>query len=101
MIKHIVFWRLKESAHGNNKMENARLIKEKLEGLRGRIPGLLTIELGIDTTATIYSSDIVLYSEFSSQEALNAYQVHPEHQAIVPFVAEAQNERRVVDYVAH
>ena len=101
MIKHIVFWRLKEAAHGNNKLENARLIKQKLEGLRGRIPGLLTIELGIDTTATIYSSDIVLYSEFSSQEALDAYQTHPEHQAIVPFVAEAQNERRVVDYVAH
>ncbi len=98
MIKHIVFWRLKDSAHGNTKRENARLIKEKLEGLRGRIPGLLTIELGIDLAATAHSSDIVLYSEFSSQEALNAYQAHPEHQAIVPFVVEAQNERRVVDY---
>ncbi len=100
MIKHIVFWRLKESAHGNSKLANARLIKEKIEGLRGRIPGLLTIELGIDTTATENSSDIVLYSEFSSQEALSAYQVHPEHMAIVPFVVEAQCERRVVDYEA-
>lgn len=98
MIKHIVCWRLKESAHGNTKQENARLIKDKLEGLRGRIPGLLTIEVGIDTTATPSSSDIVLYSEFASQEALNAYQVHPEHKAIVPFVAEAQSERRMVDY---
>lgn len=98
MIKHIVLWRLKESAHGNTKLENARLIKEKLEGLRGRIPGLLAIEVGIDTTATPNSSDIVLYSEFASQEALNAYQVHPEHKAIVPFVAEAQSERRMVDY---
>ena len=98
MIKHIVFWRLKESAHGNGKPENARLIKQKLEGLKGRIPGLLAIELGIDTTATPNSSDIVLYCEFASQQALNAYQVHPEHQAIVPFVAEAQCERRMVDY---
>ncbi len=100
MIKHIVFWRLKESAHGNGKLANARLIKEKIEGLRGRIPGLLTIELGIETTATENSGDIVLYSEFSSQEALNAYLVHPEHKAIIPFVVEAQCERRTVDYEA-
>jgi hypothetical protein len=28
LIKHIVFWRLKDSAHGNDKGTNARLIKE-------------------------------------------------------------------------
>jgi hypothetical protein len=44
------------------------------------------------------SSDITLYSEFASLEALQGYQVHPLHQAIVPFVAEAQTERRVVDF---
>ena len=40
MIKHIVMWRLQETAHGNGKAKNALLIKEKLEALRGRIPGL-------------------------------------------------------------
>ena len=100
MIKHIVFWRLKESAHGNDKATNARIIKEKIEGLRGRIPGLLKIEVGIDYAVTPNSSDLVLYSEFSSQQALEGYQKHPDHQAIVPFVAEAQCERRVVDYEA-
>ena len=100
MIKHIVFWRLKAAAHGNSKLTNARIIKEKIEGLRGRIPGLLAIELGIDTSATETAGDIVLYSEFASQAALEAYQVHPEHQAIVPFVREAQSERRTIDYEA-
>ena len=47
MVKHIVLWRLKDNAHGNDLQTNAYLIKEKLEGLRGRIPGLLTIEVGI------------------------------------------------------
>ena len=36
MIKHIVAWRLKESALGNDKAANARLVREKLEALRGR-----------------------------------------------------------------
>ena len=100
MIKHIVTWKLKDTAHGNDRATNARLTKEKLESLRGRIPGLLCIEVGLDFSATAASGDAVLYSEFASREALAVYQAHPLHQAIVPFVAEAASERRVVDYVA-
>ena len=47
MIKHIVVWRLREAAHGNDRATNARLIREKLEALRGQIPGLLKLEVGL------------------------------------------------------
>ena len=100
MVKHIVFWRLKEYAHGNDKTTNARVIKQKLEQLNGKIPGLLALEVGIDFSATESSSDIVLYSEFTNREALAAYQAHPEHQAVMSFVGEAREERRMVDYEA-
>lgn len=98
MIKHIVFWRLKDSAHSNDKATNARLIKEKIEALAGKIPSILKIEVGIDYSAGEGSSDVVLYSEFASRSALEAYQNHPEHQAVIPFITEARSERRVVDY---
>lgn len=98
MIKHIVLWRLKKSAHGNDKATNVGLIKEKLEALNGRIPGLLKIEVGIDFSGSETSGDIVLYSEFESREALDGYQVHPEHKAIMPFIMGARSERRMVDY---
>lgn len=100
MIKHIVMWRFKESAHGNDRATNLRMTKEKLESLRGQIPGLLAIEVGLDFSATPNSADAVLYSEFTSREALAVYQTHPLHQAIVPFVAEAATERRLVDFEA-
>lgn len=100
MIKHIVMWRLKESAHGNDKATNARLIKQKLEALQGRIPGLLRIEVGIDFSREEASGDVVLYCEFATRDALHAYHTHPEHQAVVSFIGEARNERRVVDYEA-
>lgn len=100
MIKHIVMWRLKDHANGNDKATNARLIKQKLEALRGKIPGLLHIEVGIDFSATDQSADIVLYSEFESRAALDVYQAHPEHKAVMPFVGEARSERRVADYEA-
>ncbi len=97
MIKHIVFWKLKEEAHGNNKETNARIIKEKLEDLKGKIEGLINIEVGIDFLGN-GNYDVALYSEVESREALQAYQNHPLHQAVLPFVREAVTDRKAVDY---
>ncbi|HEX6592353.1 MAG TPA: Dabb family protein [Moraxellaceae bacterium] len=98
MIKHIVMWKLRETAEGNDKPRNAQLAKAKLEALAGRIPGLLKIEVGINFCAEEAASDIVLYSEFSDRAALDAYQQHPEHEAIKPFIMAIRTERRIVDY---
>lgn len=98
MVKHIVFWKLKEEAMGFSKAENALAIKTKLESLNGQIPGLIRLEVGIDFLHSPESADVVLYSEFESTEALQFYASHPLHTAIMPFIAEARNERRVVDY---
>ena len=98
MIRHIVAWRLKDAALGNGKAENARLMKAKLEALRGRIPGLLRLDVGLDFSATENSADVVLVTDFDSREALAAYQVHPEHKAVVAFVSQIVAERRLIDY---
>lgn len=98
MIKHIVMWKLKETANGNSKYENACILKNKLEALQGKIPGLLKIEVGIDFSNTQSSQDVVLYSEFATKEDLDHYQQHPEHKAVMPFVSEVRLERAVVDY---
>jgi quinol monooxygenase YgiN len=98
MIKHIVLWKLKEEANGLSKAENAAQIKSKLESLQGNIEGLLKIEVGFDFLHSAESADIVLYSEFESREALDFYQQHPLHKAVMPFIGEARTERRVVDY---
>ncbi len=98
MVKHMVAWRLKDSAHGNDKAANARLIRAKLEALRGRIPGLLHLEVGLDFSATDNSADVILVTEFATRADLAAYQVHPEHKAVVAFVTAAVCERRFVDY---
>jgi hypothetical protein len=98
MVKHIVLWKLKETAHGQPAAENARVIKQKLECLSGQIPGLIRIEVGIDFAGGGDASTLALYSEFTNREALAAYQDHPAHKAVLPFIAEARSERRVVDY---
>ena len=97
MIRHIVFWRLK----GDTPEEKARLaseIKVALEALNGKIPGMIRLEVGFDFSQSAESSDIALYSEFESREALDAYQTHPEHVQVMPLVKAARTERRTVDY---
>jgi hypothetical protein len=98
MVKHIVMWRFKESAGGHDKAENIRLAKEKLEGLRGRIAGLMALEVGVDISRTEASADLVLYTELADRAALEAYRVHPEHVAVASFIAEVRSDRQLVDF---
>jgi quinol monooxygenase YgiN len=100
MVRHIVLWRLQESANGRSKAENAAEVKRLLEDLNGKIPGMIKLEVGFDFSRTSESSDIVLYSEFESRAALDVYQTHPLHEAVKPFVMAARSERRLVDYTA-
>lgn len=98
MIKHIVFWKLKDQANGNDKATNALLIKEKLEALNGQIPGLLKLEVGVDFSNSEMSADVALYSEFATKKDLEAYQQHPKHKAVQAFVGEVRTARQVADY---
>jgi hypothetical protein len=95
VVKHIVFWRVKDSP---GKQANAQEIRRLLEGLRGRIPGLLNLEVGINFLEDAAASDCALYSEFTDRAALAAYQVHPAHEAVKGPIRELTVERRVVDY---
>jgi quinol monooxygenase YgiN len=98
MVKHIVFWKLKDEANGMSKLENATSIKQKLEDLNGKIEGCIKLEVGFNFLHSAESADVVLYSEFENKEALDFYANHPLHKAVMPFIAEARSERRVVDY---
>ncbi len=99
MFVHIVLWRLHENgANGRSKLENALELKRRFEAMRGVIPGMTRCEVGIDINGSGEASDVVLYSEFESKAALDAYAPHPAHQAIVSFLKDVRSERRVVDY---
>ncbi|WP_297439556.1 Dabb family protein, partial [uncultured Clostridium sp.] len=78
MIKHIVMWTVKEE----NRIENMQKMKRDLEALKSEIKEIVEIEVGIDINRSQAAYDLVLYSTFKSLEDLNAYQVHPKHQAV-------------------
>ena len=94
MIKHIVFWRLKDDA----KAENAERIKQVAEALKDKIPEIVSIEIGINIDESDAAWDVALYSEFATPEDLAAYQVHPDHLELGKMIAEVRTDRAVVDY---
>lgn len=98
MIKHIILWRLKDFAEGSTKQENALKVKKMLEDMRGKIPGMLKLEVGLNFESSDSASDISLYTEFESREALDAYQIHPVHMIVKNILPNLRSERRVVDY---
>lgn len=99
MVKHIVMWKLKETAAGRTKGENALLLRKKLEALPAEIPEIKRAEVGINFDESDAAFDVVLCAEFESVAALRAYQAHPEHQRLInDFLNEVRIEKRVVDY---
>ena len=98
MIKHIVFWRVKGRDNEQTRDETVNAIKARIDELRGRIPGMVHIEGGVDFNRAETAYDVVLYSAFESREALDGYQVHPAHQEFVAFIGERRADRAIVDY---
>ena len=98
MIKHLVMFRLKESALGKGKDENLQELKVLLESLEDKIPVIKSLEVGINMGASASASDIALYSEFDDMQTLEDYRIHPEHVKIVEFIDKVCSERRVADY---
>ena len=99
MVKHIILWKLRSDLSESEKREKAQAIKAGLEGLQGRIPGLLDIHVQIDGRLATSNADILLDSTLESEEALRAYAVHPDHVAVADGVVRPNTELRTcLDY---
>jgi len=98
MIRHIVCWKFLPRAEGEAKGENLRKAKSMLESLQGKIPEIRSLEVGIDVTQAEASCDLALNGTFDSVAALEAYQRHPDHLAVVAFLRKVQSAKTVVDY---
>lgn len=73
-------------------------IKRKLESLNTMIKEVKSIEVGINEILAEQAFDLVLYTEFNTQEDLSNYQKHPEHLKVVEYIRQVNEQRIVVDY---
>lgn len=81
MVKHVILWNLKDEFDDAKKTEIKAGIKEGLEGLKGKIPGLVEIKVITEGLASS-NADVMLDSTFEDEASLKGYAVHPEHVAV-------------------
>ena len=78
MVRHVIVWTLKDEYSDSEKEQIKAGIKEGLEGLQGKIPGLVEIKVNTDKLASS-SGDAMLDSLFENEEALKYYSSNPLH----------------------
>lgn len=98
MIKHVVMWKLKDAAEGNDKMQNRQVIKEKLEGLKQKIQQIESLEVGFNFNPADAAYDVVLITTHLSKANLTAYAEHPSHKEVAGFIGSVVEDRKVVDF---
>ena len=74
MVKHIILWQLKDELSDAEKAAVKAGIKEGLEGLVGKVPGLLEVHVNINGLPTS-NADVMLDTTLESFEALKGYAV--------------------------
>lgn len=100
MIKHVILWKLKEEMSAEEKAMRAAAMKEQLEGLVGKVPGLISLKIVTNGLASS-NADVMLDSELESEEALKGYAVHPDHVAVAnTYVRPFTQVRMCMDYEA-
>ncbi|KKO52826.1 Dabb family protein [Paenibacillus sp. DMB20] len=95
MIKHIVFFKLKDPT-----AENIERTVQVLRDMQGKIPQLRSLEAGSDVIRSERSYDLALIVEVDNLEDLQAYQVHPAHQEVIRFINEVKDHTLCVDFEA-
>lgn len=96
MIKHIVCFKMKEPTK-----EMLNKTKEVLLSMKGNVPMLIDVKVGIDFLRSSRSYDVILETYFNTKEDLENYQIDPYHCGVVKkhMHANAMTEKSVaIDY---
>ena len=78
MVKHVILWQLKDELTAEEKATIKREMKESLEALVGKIPGLVELKIQTEYLASS-NADVMLESTFVDENALKTYASHPAH----------------------
>ncbi|MBS6795450.1 MAG: Dabb family protein [Oscillospiraceae bacterium] len=80
MIRHILFWKYTDAVKAQHQEAEAlKFLQNSVATMRGRIDGLLCIEIGLNLAGGDY--DLIFYAELRDEQALQCFQQHPLHAA--------------------
>ena len=99
MVRHIVSWNFREDITEDRRAELYAYFKEAFPALKGKIPGILKVEIAAPPLASS-TKDMVLYVEMEKPEDIPVYANHPEHLKVAGVVRANFKDRCAADFTA-
>lgn len=93
MLTHVVCFKFES-------MDVAEEAARRLRSMAGQVPGLLSIQTGVDVVRSARSYDLALLTTFNDLAALEAYRVHPIHVAVAEYIQAHSKGTVAVDFVS-
>lgn len=98
MVTHIVTWKFKDEITEDQKPMLKKAMAKNLEGLVGKVPGLLTLKFVAEMLPTS-THDIALVATLNSAEDILVYAKHPDHVKVADtYVRPFVKDRACLDY---
>jgi len=97
MISHVVAWSLRDDVV---RAEAIGRIRTLLEALDGVVPSIRSISVVENVAYPGKNADVAVVAEFDDIAGLDAYQVHPAHQAAAAQIRELVATRAAIDWEA-
>ena len=96
MLTHVVLFKFNPDS-GEPAIQRALAA---LRELPGKISEIQEFRVGADIFHSERSYDMALISSFADKDALQRYQVHPEHQKVVAYLKTIASSIVVVDFMS-
>ena len=97
MVRYSVRWKFKPS-DGRTPKETAEDVKERYESLKGLIPGLLDIEVGVNRNDSATTYDAIMIADFESWKALADYKADTMRDSVREYADSLAESRVRVEY---
>lgn len=93
MIRHIVMFRLKDA-----RLHKVEAAAQMLRSMKGKIEGLLDLEVGTDFLGSERSYHLALTCTFDNEEHFKAYVDHPVHKPVKAYMHAVRETSVSCDY---
>ena len=97
MVRYSVMWKFKPS-DGRTPKETAEDVKKRYESLKGLIPGLLDIEVGVNRNDSATTYDAIMIADFESWKALADYKADTMRDSVREYADSLAESRVRVEY---
>jgi hypothetical protein len=97
MLRHIVMFKMKELP-ATEKAEGVARLKAAVDAMEAGVPQVKYLQTGVNFNPRPQAFDLVLVSDFASEEDLDIYRDHPMHQKVMDVIHDVVEKVHVVDF---